>query len=72
MKSLTRKEVIELYKKEENRNKANVFASSGDYKNIKRNQFIEAIEYAGEELAICDTDHKRIEAIYRANKSLFD
>lgn len=71
MKKLTRKEVAELYRKEENRNKAHVFSSSGDDKNTKRNQFLLAIDYAGEELSICNTDNKKINAIYRANVTLF-
>jgi hypothetical protein len=70
MKRLTRKEVTELYRKEANRNNANVFESSGDDKNAKRNQYLAAIDYAGEELSICDTDKKRIEAIYRANLTI--
>ena len=71
MKALTRKEVAELYRQEENRNKAHVFASSGDDKNTKRNQFLRAIDYAGEELSFCDTDHQKINAIYLANVTLF-
>lgn len=71
MKKLTKKEVAELYRQEQNRNNANVFASSGDEKNTKRNQLLESIDYAGEELSICDTNNKKIDVIYRANVSLF-
>ena len=71
MKKLTRKEVAELYRQEKNRNKAHVFSSSGDDKNTKRNQFLLSIDYAGEELSICNTDNKKINAIYRANVTLF-
>lgn len=70
MNKLTRKEVVELYKQESNRDKCNVFASSGDDQNKKRNQFLAAIAYAREELSFCNTDHKRIEAIYRANVTI--
>ena len=72
MKKLTKKEVKILYKQEKTRDMCNVFASSGDDKNIKRNHYLAAVDYAGEELAICDTDAKRINAIYRANVAIAD
>ncbi|AZF89989.1 hypothetical protein [Methanosarcina virus MetMV] len=70
MKNLTLKEIRELYRIEQTREACNVFASSGDDKNEARNMYLAAVDYAGEELAVCDTDREKIRAIYEASRSM--
>lgn len=66
MKKLTLKEVKKLYQIEKNRDACHVIASSGDGENEARNLYLAAVEYAGEELAVCSTEKKVVRAIYEA------
>lgn len=70
MKNLTLKEIRRLYWEEKTREACNVFSSSGDEKNEARNMYLAAVDYAGEELAVCDTDREKIRAIYEASRSM--
>ena len=59
-----------MYWEEKTREACNVFSSSGDDKNKARKMYLAAVEYAGEELAVCDTDREKIRAIYEASRSM--